>query len=87
MTIVSPDGTVRAHFVYSPREPGRYHVFTDAAVWLGTVRRSADPIRKSHPWGWEAKTPMYPLGQKCDGGYRTRADAAAGMVELIATLR
>lgn len=76
--------TVEVHFVYSYGQPGRYHVFTSSPGGTRLVRRSWEPMKKSHAWGWEAdRTPMYPGGQVCDAGFATRKDAGVAMVAAV----
>lgn len=72
------------HFAYSRRHPGRYHVFTRAIYQLGTVRKSTDPDRLSHAWGWEASPyGRYLNGQICDQGHATRLEAGIVMASRV----
>lgn len=62
---------------------GRWQVWR-GVVCFGVVRKSSDPIKKHEAWGYEAKpTKRYPNGSKCEGGFRTRLDAARALRERM----
>lgn len=45
-----------------------------ATVCIGYVRKSDDPVYPGRPWGYKTK------GAICEAGFRTRQDAAEGLL-------